>query len=49
MCRLEIEDDEIGKVRSVFVLPAEYQQLVTLVQGGSMSYKQSAEGQAKQN
>ena len=37
MCRLEIEDYEIGEVRSMFILAAEYKELITLVQGSSMA------------
>ena len=33
----EVENDEIGEVGSVFVLPAENEQLVALVQRGSMA------------
>jgi hypothetical protein len=38
VCCLEIEDYEVGKVGSVFVLAAEYQKLVSLIQGSSMTY-----------
>ena len=38
MCRLEIEDYEIGEVGSMFVLTAEDEKLIPLVQGGGMAW-----------
>lgn len=37
MCGFQIEDDEIGEVDSMFVLAAEYEQLVSLVQCSSVT------------
>jgi len=37
MCGFQIEDDEIGEIDSVFVLAPKDEQLVSLVQCGSMT------------
>jgi hypothetical protein len=38
MCCLEIEDYEIGEVGSMFVLTAEDEKLIPLVQGSGMAW-----------
>lgn len=41
VCSLKIEDYKVGKVRSMFVLAAKYQQFVSLVQRGGVTYPKS--------
>lgn len=37
MCRLQIENNEVGEVGSMFVLAAENKKLITLVKSGSVT------------
>ena len=38
MCRLEVEDDQIGEIGSMFVFSTEYEEFVALVESSSMTW-----------